>query len=580
MSQRGNFQNIILGVGLILSALSWWTAAAWGQNSGNAESQRHATIVSNIHNAPGWRPSHAYTPASSPATRVVNGPGWNPQTEAYIPRQPLAAYQLASGACTSAASGGPRGTGDEIVDGSCKWKYLSGVDYVSLTGWAFDNKPWQPQAYNYGDNVVSDSPLRSYRLVDAGGCASKIAPTGTGGGMGARIITNDGCQWQYWADVIYTSGVSHIPTQTYTNNVSGSGMPRLAANYQANLWNDREYVAGSNGESAPLVLQAHFDATPDSVGYSPEGGGISGETMMRQPTFYRLIVTAAPGESFRDTLKSTTPLAGYDPTKGVALRDAMKNSYNAGIEIRDCFVDLIGLQIKSEYGPGVGGGETHGATGVSIQSSIIDGGAGDNNGAVMLDAWGVVANSLIIAHGRLGITEDYPGIVVHSTLVDLTHEPNSVGVTSGGPWIFDGPVISNSAIFGFAHAIAGGLEKPIWKGRDNVTDAPVGDAGSGPWIDGRIATTVATAPGTTYGAPVARAFAAFPGDYRPGASSLLLAKGAAYGSFKSGCDARHPDCSVGVTYNFDASDIIGTTRPQNGRSDVGAWQSTRGQGAN
>ena len=50
------------------------------------------TVVSQIHNAPGWLPNHAYAPATGPQTRVNSGPGWN--GTAWVPYQPLAAYQL------------------------------------------------------------------------------------------------------------------------------------------------------------------------------------------------------------------------------------------------------------------------------------------------------------------------------------------------------------------------------------------------------------------------------------------------------------------------------------------------------
>ena len=113
---------------------------ASSQNVAISREQPYPTIVSNIHNAPGWLPSHAYSPSSGPSTRVVNGAGWDPATGAFIPRRALAAYQLISDACTSGTSGGPSGRGGEIVDGTCTWKYLSGVDYISLTGWAFDNR--------------------------------------------------------------------------------------------------------------------------------------------------------------------------------------------------------------------------------------------------------------------------------------------------------------------------------------------------------------------------------------------------------------------------------------------------------
>lgn len=532
------------------------------QNADLSLTLQQTTVISQIHNAPGWQHSHEYTYATSPFTRVVNGPGWSELGGRFNPSQGLYAYQLISpGTCTS-ASAGPTGTGAEIRDGTCTWKYLSNVDYISLTGWAFDNTPWRAQTYFFGDNVVSGSPLRSYRLANAAGCSSTVPPSGTGGGMGRTITLSDGCQWAYWADVIYTSGVSHIPTQTYPDNAPGKATRHLSANYQANLWNDREYIAGENGENVPIALQAHFDLTLDGFPYEPEAQGV--------PPIgsFRLIVTAAPGESFRDTLTPSAPLIGYDPTKGVALRNMTNSDYDATVELRDNEVDLIGLQIKSDYGKGVGGGETHGGNGVTIQNSIIDAGA-SNTAAVQLDASSVIANSVIISRGTFGIVEDYPGVVLHTTLIHFGDAPNTIAVASLGPWVFNPPVVTNSAIFGFAHAAAG-TPAMNWGGGNNLTDAPMADSGLGLWADGRTAIAVATLPNTTYGIPAAGVFSRFPGDYRPATSSPLRGGGAAYGAFKL-CEAKHPDCP-GPTYNFDSTDIMGTARPGAGRYDVGAWQ--------
>ncbi|MGH7117414.1 MAG: hypothetical protein ACREFP_00195, partial [Acetobacteraceae bacterium] len=271
------------------------------------------TIVSQIHNAPGWRASHRYRPARGPATRVVNDPGWDAANGSYHPGRPLGAYQLVSAtSCLSASDGGPQGSGASIRDGSCTWKYLSPVDYVSITGWAFDNQPWRDGShYHYFDHVTAGSPLRAYALVNEG-CTSTVEPPGTGSGQGAIIQTSDGCQWQYLADILYTSRKSYIPTETFTAK-NGPATLHLRANHEAELWNDREYVAGEHGEASPIRLQGHDD-------YRYEGGVVLGCT---ESPCYHLIVTTAPGESFRGRLTSADPLSGYDPSKGVAIRNSM-----------------------------------------------------------------------------------------------------------------------------------------------------------------------------------------------------------------------------------------------------------------
>src|SRR5690348_10738811 len=125
-----------------------------------APATAHAQLTYNaqIHNAPGWEPSRTYTyspgPPSAPFTRVVAGAGWTPSEHGlgapvlkvltgkngpgsgtWNPGAELNAYQLTSaGTCTSAPGGnGPSGTGSAITDGTCTWKYLSGVDYVTFS---------------------------------------------------------------------------------------------------------------------------------------------------------------------------------------------------------------------------------------------------------------------------------------------------------------------------------------------------------------------------------------------------------------------------------------------------------------
>lgn len=74
------------------------------------------TVTSNIHiGLSAWAANHVYTLGQ----RVSNGGN---------------AYQITT-AGTSAASGGPTGTGGTISDGSAVWKYLSAIDYTSLGSW-------------------------------------------------------------------------------------------------------------------------------------------------------------------------------------------------------------------------------------------------------------------------------------------------------------------------------------------------------------------------------------------------------------------------------------------------------------
>ena len=151
--------------------------------------------------------------------------------------------------------------------------------------------------------------------------------------------------------LLYSSDRSYISTQRYLEPGKVKATYEMRANYEAEVWNDREYVAGQNGEAVPIRLQAHFDFTQDGFPYSAEGNGISCNS-----TCYHIILKAAPGESFADSINPTDPLTGYDPKNGVAIRK-LTARLTDGFEMRDNYVDLIGLQVKSDHGIGVGGGE-------------------------------------------------------------------------------------------------------------------------------------------------------------------------------------------------------------------------------
>jgi hypothetical protein len=536
-----------------------------------------ALIVSQIHNAPGWQASHTYTYAAGPYTRVVSGPGWNPASGSYNPGERLDAYQLIStGTCTSASNGGPGGTGASIKDGTCTWKYLSTVDYISITGWAFDNQPWKSGTYYYGSYVTAGTPLRAYLLADSN-CTSTVAPAGNTGTNdrygGVTFATSDGCHWDYVADILYSSEKSYIPTQTYINNTTSPATYHMQSDYEAQLWNDREYVAGQNGENVPIMLRDHVN--------DPRGGGegnpfIGCATLMTHETnhCHTILINPAPGEGFADNLTPGQPLGGYDPTKGVALKNTttVKWPYEpTALFLYDAFVTAAGLQFKSIHGAAV-----FGYNYLTIRDSILDGGSDESSTyheALFLDAGPcVLANSLVISHSEVGVVLKYPGVVLHSTVVNINHVANSVGIETGNTWSFTPTTISNTAIFGFTHASAfllpGTVNSP--QSSNNMTDAPVGDSGTTTWVGERSA-TVNAIPGTVYGVVASAAFVNPGSDWRLSAGSPLLGAGSAFGSFTTGCPTNALNCPARTTYNFDTPNIIGIARPQAGRYNIGAW---------
>jgi len=389
------------------------------------------------------------------------------------------------------------------------------------------------------------------------GHASTVAPTGTA----TSFTTSDGCQWQYNADVIYTSGRSFIPTESV---VASPGLitVNMQANYRALLWNDREYVAGANGEANPIRVQDHND-------YMYEGSGQLNES---HPA-YHVIVQAAPGESFSDNLKPTDPLTGYDPTKGVAIRNSnppVLPFEASGFDVHDNYTDLIGLQIKSVHGAAVNG-MTSFANAMTIRNFILDGGSTNpadfGSGATFTtDTASFVANGLIIARGAYGAIHKYPGVIWNCTIVS-PDKTGVIGVVNVNVWVYDPMLVWNTAIYGFAHA--GGWQLPETTfntlSSGNVTDSPNDTGTSGNY-------TVSSIPGTSYGSSMTAAFIAPGTDWRPKSPGPLIGKGKPLGThiINSIVWEEH---APSPAYNFDSPDIIGTPRPGPSGFDIGAWQS-------
>jgi len=573
---------------LLAAACVMWAAtgatlaiASAAEFTGTPSTLRGRTVVSNIHNAPGWRPAHAYSYATGPYTRVLNGPGWNESSRTYNPGQMLSAYQLIStGTCTSSVSGGPTGSGSAIRDGTCTWRYLSPVDYISITGWSHDAPTWKSGSYRFRTWVTSDTPLRSYTVDSLHGCTSTVTPTGTATPANPVFTTSDGCQWRYVSDVLYTSRRSYIPAQQLPDPPgSGLGLYNMKANYEGDVWNDREYVDGKNGELKTITLNAHFELNDGFSGR--EGNWWKGNVSPIAPAPpYHIILTTAPGESFAD---HAGPLGGYDPSKGAAIR----NPNGLGMIIGDNFVDLIGLQIKSDNNAAIDHG--WGWFG-SIQRCILEGGsptaAGGGTTTVYFGGLTLIANSLIISDGKLAITSKYPFTILHSTIINPDHVPNSVGIESNWVWAYTGITIADTAIFGFTHAIAHrdqatlGVRQPaiFWAADSthNATDASATDNGGGADVTPifpRIDIQPSPLPGANYSLPASDVFVKPGKDWRLKSGSPLIGAGRAYGTFGMNCIATVPNCSDKVVYSVDSPDIFGTLRPQRGRYDIGAWQS-------
>ena len=116
-----------------------------------------------------------------------------------------------------------------------------------------------------------------------------------------------------FTNIYYTSGVSHIPTETFAPGVTNEATDNMASPYRADLWNDREYHDGDNGEAAVITLANHNDRYNDSITmrYLPPPAEMDG---------WPITITTASGESFADTVPSEAlPLGEYNPRLGVGV---------------------------------------------------------------------------------------------------------------------------------------------------------------------------------------------------------------------------------------------------------------------
>lgn len=100
-----------------------------------------AAIVSNINNAPAWQATHSYNLNDT----VVNS------------TSPLRGYRVIT-AGTSAGSGGPTTTGANITDGSVHWKYLSDVQFQSITAWISSIPTTNPPPCGSPYNITMAAP--------------------------------------------------------------------------------------------------------------------------------------------------------------------------------------------------------------------------------------------------------------------------------------------------------------------------------------------------------------------------------------------------------------------------------------
>jgi len=183
----------------------------------------------------------------------------------------------------------------------------------------------------------------------------------------------------FFSDIKYSvENLRRLP-----NNASTTHLTR---DYRALLWNDREYVAGSNHENNPIGEGGHT-----------RGGGIGFEGNQNDCVTDIVTTSRSPpplARVFRDSLTPSSQLMGYDLTKGVSFRNPNKCggsacSEPAAFSVGDHWVRVDGLQMQSAYGAGIISWNNE-----QITNNIIDGGWNNHytyGTAVWMDVFSVLA---------------------------------------------------------------------------------------------------------------------------------------------------------------------------------------------
>jgi hypothetical protein len=273
-------------------------------------------------------------------------------------------------------------------------------------------------------------------------------------------------------------------------------------------------------------------------------------------------------------MTTATPLAGYDATKGVAIRNPNSSGgafagegSNVGFFAVDYWVSIFGVQIKS-----VAGRALYGIIGNIIAGNIIDGGSAPGSPGGCATVWQdnitVMANNLILSHGCIGISFKYGNsFALWNTIVNVGSVSAPVAIDLGSPWVFQPSAVANNAIFGFSHIAArwDTVDVPAAWSTGNVTDLAGTDNTGTTWFyDGTTVMHVVELPGITYGTSGASMFISPGSDYRP--NSALISAGSAFGSFYINClPSQVPAICTPFMQSWDTPDILGNTRP-NGSS--------------
>ncbi len=443
---------------LLLALLIVWTG--WVQTA------RAAPVhPANISNAPAWQPSTTYSIGQEVATAGGSGAAG---TRGY--------KALSAGTSCASPAVGPSGTGSDISDCGVRWKYLSDIDYTSISLWLARGIPHvtAPQPWAQGtpysvDTIVTTTntpPTQAYYAATAGtSCAAGTGPSGTG-----TSISDCGVTWSW------------LETLTPPLTTANAAIRTATGEYIGYVYNGGEYLNDGNtltptdphyGHSG-IIISGHSESQAGGESYP-----LDWHLPIQQSS--SIVLTAAPGESLADV--PDAPLS-YDPSNGVAINcttDPGGTNTSACLLIGDWNVFVSRIQIKSSYN-GVTF-YTHGG----ITNCLIDA-AYD---AVWSDAQQTFANDVIYA-GNIGFGIKYNTTLINSTVFG---RPGSViGVYQVSHPSFAGaPHLVDTAIMGFTYCAAYssgmGTDMPGFERAAPPSDYNATDVGSGGIQDGTASIT-------------------------------------------------------------------------------------------
>jgi len=461
-----------------------------------------STVTANINNAPAWQPNHSYMVGQEASTAGGNGVA---DTRGYK-------VVACSGACVSAASGGPSGTGTGIADNQVTWNYLSDIDYPSISLWLQNGiplvtipPPWTPAtAYNIGDVVetLNTAPIQAYIATNAGtSAASGTGPRGT------KTFRDNGIAWQWLATEKFAAAITgYIANGTLT--VSGGGSPALGQWLTGPGLAQPTVITGGSGASwttLPSSQTAGSRASPIAMtsfagmcGSLAGGGGY-----IRMRNNYLGIVWNG-GEYLDDglTLNAYPPmptfgsavvaLTGhtYYPISSACGEDAPLNikyvgQYTVSLTVApgEALSDQSAATTPAQYSPANGVAiRCDTATGFSLAGNdclyVSDFGslsrvqvksafnglfvAGYANvdqvlvdaafSCAYMDFLGTISNSIFYC-GQTGLTSKYRNLFINDTVFGQTGAVLGIYQQDHANFV-GGTVLRNVAVFGFQHGCA------------------------------------------------------------------------------------------------------------------------------